>query len=96
MNTPTISIAGQTGRIFEGEVPETFCFVPQDCIQDDGDAVRVEELDYVVSGWDVRNMRFNDRVEGRHLFPNVLRPVSDLGGAGVRVFLDRIQVIGAR
>lgn len=96
MSTPIVSVAGQSGRLFEGEVPETYCFVPQEFILGEGDAVRVEELHYVVSGWDVRNMRFNQSVEGEHLFPDVRRPVNDLEAEGVRVFLDRIQVVGAR
>jgi hypothetical protein len=95
MNTPTISVGGRAGQIFEGEVPETFCFVPQDYITEEGENVRVAEIDYVCSGWDVRNMRFNHAVDGEHLFPNVLRPVSDFEAAPVRVFLDRIKIIRA-
>lgn len=93
MNTPIISIGGRTGKIFEGEVPETFCFVPQDFLEEDGENVRVAEVDYVCSGWDVRNMRFNHAVEGEHLFPNVRRPVSNFESGPVRVFLNRIQII---
>ncbi|HEY4300028.1 MAG TPA: hypothetical protein VGM73_04080 [Candidatus Didemnitutus sp.] len=96
MSSTTISVAGRSGRLFEGEFPETYCFVPQECILEDGESVRLEELDYVVSGWDVRNMRFNQSGEGEHLFPDIHRPVNDLGSEGVRVFLDRIQVVGSR
>jgi hypothetical protein len=93
MNTPIISIGGRSGQIFEGEVPETFCFVPQDYITEEGDNVRVAEIDYVCSGWDVRNMRFNHAVDGEHLFPNVHRPVNDLDAEAVRIFINRIKIV---
>lgn len=86
-------IGGCPGSIFEGEIPETFCFVPQDLITAEGEDVRVAEGAYVRSGWDVRNMRVNTATEGEHLFPNAHRPVNDLTGRGVRVFLDRVRRI---
>ena len=95
MNAPTVSVAGQTGQIFEGEVPETLCFVPQDCISAHGDTLRVAEMNYVQSGWDVRNMRFSNALEGEHLFPDSSRPVNDLESEKVRVFLKRMKVIRA-
>ena len=53
--------------------------------------LRIEEGDYVRSGWDVRNMRFNDFGTGQHLFPNTDRPVVNLDDDSVRVFLQRIE-----
>ena len=93
MNIPTVTAGGRSGQIFEGEVAETFCFVPQDCITGEGDDVHVAELDYMRTGWDVRNMRFNDAADGEHLFPDAHRPVSDLNAAPVRMFLDRIKIV---
>jgi hypothetical protein len=93
MNTPTVMIGGRPGQIFEGEVAETFCFVPQECILGDGDDLHVAEIDYVRTGWDVRNMRFNDSAYGEHLFPDSHRPVSDLNSLPVRIFLNRIKMV---
>lgn len=55
--------------------------------------MQVAEIDYMHSGWDVRNMRFNHAVEGQHLFPNSHRPVSDFDGDAVKIFLDRIKIV---
>lgn len=93
MNTPIVTVRGRPGCIFEGEVPETYCFVPQDLIDDKGDEVQVAEGDYVRNGWDVRNMRSNQSSSGEHLFPNVRRPVSDLESEPVRIFLRRISMV---
>lgn len=93
MNLPTISIAGRSGRIFEGELPETVCFVPRECLTGEGEEIRFAEIEYVRSGWDVRNMRFNHDANGDHLFPDVRRPVSDFDSERVRVFLDRISIV---
>src|SRR3979490_2446119 len=95
MKTPVISIGGRSGRIFEGEVPQTYCFVPEDCILCAPDGVCVCEGDYIRSGWDVRNMRFNDAGTGEHLFPDALRPVIDLESPPVKTFIRRIDLIGA-
>ena len=90
MKTATITIDGRTGRVFEGEIPETYCFVPEECIIADGDTLRVAEGDYIRGHWDVRNMRSNETSEGQHLFPNSQRPVVEFGGNQVRIFLRRI------
>jgi hypothetical protein len=93
MNIPIISIAGRSGGIFEGELPETVCFVPRECITGEGEEIRLAEIEYVCDGWDVRNMRFNADADGNHLFPDVRRPVKDLGSERVRVFLDRLRIV---
>ena len=95
MKTPKITIGGSIGCLFEGEMPETYCFVPENCLAREGDVVRVREGDYMRSGWDVRNMRFNDAGEGQHLFPNPLRPVVDSDTAQVRQFLHRLEQVHA-
>ena len=91
MKTSTITIAGRPGCVFEGELPDTFCFVPEDCIIAEGNSLRVAEGDYIRSRWDVRNVRSNDAAEGQHLFPNAERPLADLNGEPVRIFLRRIS-----
>jgi len=93
MNTPIVTVGGRPGCIFEGQVPETFCFVPQDFIAVEGSDVQVAEGEYVRSGWDVRNMRFNQSSSGEHLFPDVRRPVGDLESESVRMFLQRISLV---
>src|ERR1019366_7847306 len=65
MKHPTITICGRSGFIFEGEIPQTYCFVPEECLLPDGDGVRIAEGDYIRSRWDVRNMRCNDTGEGQ-------------------------------
>jgi hypothetical protein len=96
MNTLLITAGGALGRIFEGEYPQTFCFVPEDCIVFESGGFRLIEGDYSRSGWDVRNMRFNDDGSGQHLFPNTEKPVDALGDSNVKTFLDRIDNVGAR
>ena len=95
MKTPTIIAGGRSGCLFEGENPLTFCFVPEYCISDCGDRVQVSEGDYLRSGWDVRNMRFNDAGEGQHLFPNMSRPIFELDSEPVKTFLQRIAGVPA-
>ncbi len=95
MKAAIVTAGGRIGQIFEGEMPKTYCFVPADCLLSEGNTLRVVEGDYMRSGWDVRNMRFNDAGEGQHLFPNTLRPVSDLENERVRTFLHRIELIRA-
>jgi len=90
MQTSIITVDGRKGCVFEGELPHTFCFVPEECIIAEGDSLRVAEGDYIRSHWDVRNMRNNDAGEGQHLFPNAMRPLSDLNDEPVRIFLRRI------
>ena len=90
MTPPLITIGGRNGCIFEGEIPQTYCFVPEYCIQSVGDRTEVAEGEYMRSGWDLRNMRFNEAGEGQHLFPNAQRPVANLDNEPVRIFLRRI------
>ncbi len=90
MKTPIITVDGRTGCVFEGELPQTFCFVPEDCLLAEVGGVRVLEGNYVRSRWDVRNMRCNDAGEGQHLFPNPQSPVIDFNDEQVRIFLRRI------
>ncbi len=93
MKTATITIDGRTGRVFEGEIPETYCFVPEEFIFSDGEGLRVDEGNYIRSRWDVRNMRFNDAGEGQHLFPNAQRLMADLNGERVSIFIRRLASV---
>ena len=95
MNTLLIRVGGHLGRIFEGEDRETLCFVPEDCIAFESGGFRLVEGEYTRSGWDVRNMRFNDKGLGQHLFPNTGKPISDLNDENVKVFIGRIENVGA-
>ena len=95
MKTPTIIAGGRSGCLFEGENPLTICFVPEDCISGKGDEMEVAEGDYSRSGWDVRNMRFNDAGEGHHLFPNMQRPIVELDREPVKTFIHRIAGVHA-
>lgn len=95
MKSLTITIGGKAGCLFEGEVPETFCFVPQDFIRSEPDGLHVAEANYLRSGWGARNLRCNDAGDGHHLFPNPHRPVSDLDDRRVQTFLHRIEVMPA-
>lgn len=90
MKTPTITIDGRTGCVFEGEIPQTFCFVPEELLIADGEHFRVAECDYIRARWDVRNMRCNDAGEGQRLFPNTRRDTVALDSPAVRTFLSRI------
>jgi len=93
MKTNAVTIDGHQGSIFEGELPETYCFVPEECISTDRAGLHVNELDYVRSGWDVRNMRFSETTDGQHLFPKPLCPVINLEDEAVRKFLTRIKSV---
>ena len=95
MDALLITAGGNLGRIFEGEDQKTLCFVPEDCIAFERGGFRLVEGDYMRSGWDVRNMRFNDEGLGQHLFPNTGKPISDLNNARVKVFIERIENVGA-
>jgi hypothetical protein len=95
MKVLKISIGGLTGSVFEGELPQTYCFVPEYCLVKEDGRLVVAEGDYMRSGWDVRNMRFNDAGEGQHLFPNTQRPIADLDVESVRIFLNRIDSVHA-
>ena len=94
MRSPVIIAGGYFGRLFEGTVEGTFCFVPEQCISTATDhETEILDLAYVHSGWDVRNMRFSDVLSGQHLFPDAARPVIDFSPAPVRTFLYRIGSI---
>lgn len=93
MKSPIVTVDGHQGLIFEGELPATYCFVPQECISCDTDGIHVNEIEYICSGWHVRNLRFSERVDGQHLFPNPHCPVINLDAELVSHFLDRIKLV---
>lgn len=88
--TPLVEVGGTPGVVFEGELPETFCFVPESCVSVEHGETKVNELDYVRSHWDERNMRVSPMLDGKRLFPKPDRPVHDLHALPVRSFLARI------
>ena len=81
--------------LFEGELPQTFCFVPGECITLASDGVQLSEAEYARSRWDVRNMRCNDVGEGQHLFPDMTRPIFSLKSETIQHFLARIELAHA-
>lgn len=93
MKTHTVTARGRPGFIFEGEFPQTYCFVPIECLDSEGDIIRLAEVEYVRTGWAERNMRFNDAGEGHHLFPNAQRMISDFENDPVRTFLHRLACV---
>ena len=95
MEPSTLFIGGLDGFIFEGEAPQTCCFVPAYCLSSEDGVFRVDEGDYVRSGWGVRNMRFNDAGGGQHLFPDARRPIVATDSDRVRTFIHRLEAIDA-
>lgn len=94
MNTRLVCVGENAGRLFEGEVPETFCFVPQELLSGEGENIQVAEVGYVAGHWDERNMRSNLTVEGgSRLFPDARRPVVDVEAAPVQSFLSRLRFV---
>jgi hypothetical protein len=90
---PIVEVGSDTGYLFEGLVPGSYAFVPEGCVvfAADGSAT-IDELAYVQSGWDVRNMRFNNLdTGGSRLFPVFKGVVKDLGATTGISFLDRLQ-----
>lgn len=96
----TITINGETGYLFRGLAPESFCFVPEQYVRvQPGESeptvgrVRmvIDEIKYFLSGWSVRNMRAAySEPGGSHLFPDVNHPVGDLETPEVEEFLRRV------
>lgn len=97
----TITINGETGYLFRGLAPESFCFVPEQYVNvqsgETGSApagrmrVAIDEIKYFLSGWSVRNMRAAySEPGGAHLFPDVNYPVGDFETPEVEEFLRRV------
>ena len=90
MNNPIVSVDGHRGLVFEGEIPEAYCFVPEECVTIDASGVHVDEIKYIRSGWDVRNMRFSETADGQRLFPKMPYAIADLDAESVERFVERI------
>lgn len=90
---PLVTIGEESGYVFEGLIRGSYAFVPEGCVEfDDNGAATVDEIAYVQSGWDVRNMRFNNQdAAGSRLFPSLRGVIADLGGRPVASFVERIQ-----
>ena len=85
----TVTVAGQSGYLFESGNVGSYCFVPQDCVHvaDDGRII-IDEVRYFRSGWALRNMRCAPTESpGTFLFPDSNRMVSDFGPALLKQFL---------
>jgi hypothetical protein len=75
MKTTVTSIFGVPGRFFEGEFPDTVCFVPQALVA----SGHLDQAKYVLEGWASLNIKAQplNRRLGSHLFPNLKQPVAD-------------------
>ena len=93
MNTSTVIVDGHRGLIFEGEIPETYCFVPHECVSIDQHGLRVNEIEYARSGWHARNMRLNDSTFGNFLFPKQYGRLVKLDTEPIRHFLERTSLV---
>jgi hypothetical protein len=93
MSHEIVSIGQDTGYVFKGLVPGTFAFVPEECVSFDArHQPVVNNVAYVQSGWDIRNMRFNEAEDvGSRLFPEVRDDFADLGDERVNHFVTRMQ-----
>ena len=90
--TASATVGGQTGYIFGSQLPESYCFVPERCVRIAADGkVTVDEKQYFLSGWSIRNMRWADSEPGgSHLFPDANQLINDLTSPAVEQFLGRI------
>jgi hypothetical protein len=98
----TITINGETGYLFRGLAPESFCFVPEQYVKvqpdDPGSAghagrlqMAIDEISYFLSGWSVRNMRAAySEPGGAHLFPDVNYPIGNFEAPEVEEFVRRV------
>lgn len=96
----TITINGETGYLFRGLAPESFCFVPEQYVKvQPGESgatagrvrMGIDEIKYFLSGWSVRNMRAAySEPGGSHLFPDVNYPVGNFEAPEVEEFLRRV------
>lgn len=92
MNT-ILTIGTETGRLFEGTQPGSLVFVPDTCVTYTSNGKpHVDELKYIQSGWDVKNMRFNTgETSGNRLFPDTEQLVTHLSEAAPTRFIERLQ-----
>jgi hypothetical protein len=88
-----LTIGTETGYLFEGTQPGSLVFVPATCIASASDGkFHVDKLQYVQSGWDVKNMRFNTgETSGNRLFPNLNRLVTTFDETEPACFIERLQ-----
>lgn len=93
MHTTTVEVGDTRGAIFEGELPGTYCFVPENCIREEHGKTKIDGTGYIRSHWDERNMRVSAESGGKRLFPNLDRPVDNLQAEPVRHFLHRIREV---
>jgi hypothetical protein len=88
-----LTIGTETGLLFEGTQPGSLVFVPETCVTyAPNGKPQLDELKYIQSGWDIKNMRFNTgETSGNRLFPDTNQLVKDLSGAAPTRFIKRLQ-----
>lgn len=67
------SLFGVTGSFFEGQIPDTICFVPDSLVKEG----LLDEGLYVVQGWAALNIKAQPFGIGSHMFPNLMKPIED-------------------
>lgn len=72
---------------------DTYAFVPERCVTfGTRDAPSIDDMAYMRSGWDVRNMRFDEsEASGSRLFPEVRDDLADLSDERVTHFIERLK-----
>jgi hypothetical protein len=60
------------GKYYEGQLPNTVCFVPQNCINPNGS---LNINNYVTNGWAQKNAYANYlKIIGSHIYPRLDKP----------------------
>ncbi len=91
-SVPKVSVRGLTGIVFRAEGLRGYCFVPDECVSQNGTTYVVDRAKYIASGYAARNLRIQPQAGfGSHLFPDQSAPVRCLAGADVVTFLTEIE-----
>ncbi|HYG35913.1 MAG TPA: hypothetical protein VEC99_14070 [Clostridia bacterium] len=83
-------ILGVEGNFYQGEVPDTICFVPFSLII----SGKLDEANYVLLGWASLNLKAQplERRLGSHLFPDLKKPIVDLSRCeAIREEIERLR-----
>jgi hypothetical protein len=88
-----LTIGTETGYLFEGTQSGSLVFVPATCVSSTSNGkLQIDKLKYVESGWDVKNLRFNNgETSGNRLFPNPNRLITSLNETAPACFIERLQ-----
>lgn len=92
---PLVSVGTESGYIFAGQISGSYAFVPEGCVHFDPQGfAQVDDLAYIRSGWDVRNMRLNTlETEGSRLFPSIKLAVTNIETPAVAAFIRHLKSV---